>query len=174
MLCPPTVLPRLSPPHSLLLLYINCHLGVTFFMPANLLSFCYVRNHLGPWHLLWLLDFHLPPPPRYNTSCLPTCMHYISIKIQFVPLFWQRLKQKEQVEKKQRKKINFNWKSLPRTFSPLSLCCQLLIFFFSPIPLLSFFFMPIFFFFFFFKKISSVTREKQGKGEQERPRAVFN
>lgn len=64
-----------------LLLHINCHFGVTFFMPANLLSFCYVRNHLGPWHLLWLLDFHFPPsffqspfcataPPAYLRACI--------------------------------------------------------------------------------------------------------
>lgn len=69
----PTTLP--------LLLHINCHFGVTFFMPANLLSFCYVRNHLGPWHLLWLLDFHCfssffqspfcaTAPPAYLRACI--------------------------------------------------------------------------------------------------------
>lgn len=102
---------------------------------------------MAPWLPLLFLLLSVPLL-RYSTSCLPTCMHYISIKIQFVPLFWQRLKQKEQVDKKkEEKKINFNWKSLPRTFSPLSLCCQLLIFFLFPISLLTFFFMPIFFFF---------------------------
>lgn len=109
----------------------------------------------------------------FSTSCLPTCMHYISIKIQFVRLFWQRLKQKEQVDqKKRREKINFNWKSLPRTFSPLSLCCQLLIFFFFPFPFSLFSLCQ--FFFFFQKDFECDSREARRGSKRDLERFLIN